>query len=131
MKPELVLIRTGLNYNEKGVFGELYLNNHFICWTLENRSKLIPAGGYIVKNSQSPKFKRELPLLYNKVVQVSRGIRIHVGNDAVKDSNGCVLVGMMRGENKLMESAPAETMVAMLCRNCDYLLIVEPYPLTN
>lgn len=131
MKPELVLIRTGLSYNKKGVFGELYLNNHFICWTLENRSKLIPAGGYIVKNSQSPKFKRELPLLYNKVVQVSRGIRIHVGNDAVKDSRGCVLVGMMRDENKLMESASAETMVAMLCRNCDYLLIVEPYPLTN
>ena len=131
MKPELVLIRTGLNYNKKGVFGELYLNNHFICWTLENRSKLIPAGGYLVKNSQSPKFKRELPLLYNKVVQASRGIRIHVGNDAVKDSRGCVLVGMMRDENKLMESASAETMVAMLCRNCDYLLIVEPYPLTN
>ena len=131
MKPELVLIRTGLNYNKKGVFGELYLNNHFICWTLENRSKLIPAGGYIVKNSQSPKFKRELPLLYNKVIQASRGIRIHVGNDAVKDSRGCVLVGMMRDEKKLIESAPAETMVAMLCRNCEFLLIVEPYSLTN
>ena len=131
MKPELVLIRTGLNYNKKGVFGELYLNNHFICWTLENRSKLIPAGGYLVKNSKSPKFKRELPLLYNKVIQASRGIRIHVGNDAVKDSRGCVLVGMMRDENKLMESAPAETMVAMLCRNCEFLLIVEPYSLTN
>lgn len=131
MKPELVLIRTRLNEAKDGVFGELYLNNHFICWTLENRSKLIPAGGYLVKNSQSPKFKRELPLLYNKVVQASRGIRIHIGNDAVKDSNGCVLVGMMCDENKLMESAPAETMVAMLCRNCDYLLIVEPYSLTN
>jgi len=131
VKPELVLIRTGLNYNKKGVFGELYLNNHFICWTLENRSKLIPAGGYLVKNSKSPKFKRELPLLYNKVIQASRGIRIHVGNDAVKDSRGCVLVGMMRDENKLMESAPAETMVAMLCRNCEFLLIVEPYSLTN
>jgi hypothetical protein len=107
------------------------LHNHFVCWTLENRSKLIPTGGYLVKNSQSPKFKRELPLLYNKVVQATRGIRIHVGNDAVKDSRGCVLVGMTRDENKLMESAPAETMVAMLCRNCDYLLIVEPYSLTN
>lgn len=131
MKPELVLVRTGLSEDKRGVFGELYLNNHFVCWTLENRSKLIPTGGYCVKNSQSPKFKRELPLLYNKVVQATRGIRIHVGNDAVKDSNGCVLVGMMRNENKLMESAPAETMVAMLCRNCDYLLIVESYSLTN
>ena len=131
MKPELVLIRTGLNDDKNGVFGELYLNNHFICWTLEKRSKLIPVGGYCVKNSQSPKFKRELPLLYNKSVPSSRGIRIHVGNDAVKDSQGCVLVGMMRDENKLMESAPAETMVAMICRNCEFLLIVEPYSLTN
>jgi hypothetical protein len=131
VKPELVLIRTGLNYNKKGVFGELYLNNHFVCWTLENRSKLIPAGGYCVKNSQSPKFKRELPLLCNKSVPASRGIRIHVGNDAAKDSRGCVLVGMMRNEKNLMESAPAETMVAMLCRNCECLLIVEPYSLTN
>ncbi len=131
MKPELVLIRTRLNEAKDGVFGELYLNNHFVCWTLENRSKLIPVGGYCVKNSQSPKFKRELPLLYNKSVPASRGIRIHVGNDAAKDSLGCVLVGMKRDENKLMESAPAETMVAMLCRNCEFLLIVEPYSLTN
>ena len=131
MIPELMLIRTGFSEDKKGVFGELYLHNHFVCWTLENRSKLIPAGGYCVNNSQSPKFKRELPLLYNKSVPASRGIRIHVGNDAAKDSQGCVLVGMKRDENKLMESAPAETMVAMLCRNCDYLLIVEPYPLTN
>ena len=131
MKPELVLIRTRLNEAKDGVFGELYLNNHFVCWTLENRSKLIPVGGYCVKNSQSPKFKRELPLLYNKSVPASRGIRIHVGNEASKNSQGCVLVGMKRDENKLMESAPAETMVAMLCRNCDYLLIVELYPLTN
>lgn len=131
MKPELVLIRTRLNEAKDGVFGELYLNNHFVCWTLENRSKLIPVGGYCVKNSQSPKFKRELPLLYNKSVPASRGIRIHVGNYAAKDSRGCVLVGMKRDENKLMESAPAETMVAMLCRNCEFLLIVEPYSLTN
>ena len=130
MKPELVLIRTHLNEAKDGVFGELYLNNHFICWTLENRSKMIPAGGYVVQNSQSPKFKRELPLLYNKVVPAKHGIRMHVGN-TVASSSGCVLVGMKCDENKLIESKPAETMVAMICRNCEFLLIVEPYSLTN
>lgn len=116
---------------DKAIMGKLYLNGAIVCYTLENASKAIPCGVYNVQNSKSPKFKRELPLLYNKSVPASRGIRIHVGNDAAKDSQGCVLVGMKRDENKLMESAPAETMVAMLCRNCDYLLIVEPYPLTN
>lgn len=116
---------------DKAIMGKLYLNGAIVCYTLENASKAIPCGVYNVQNSKSPKFKRELPLLYNKSVPASRGIRIHVGNDAAKDSQGCVLVGMKRDENKLMESASAETMVAMLCRNCDYLLIVEPYPLTN
>lgn len=116
---------------DKAIMGKLYFNGGIVCYTLENAAKAIPCGVYNVQNSKSPKFKRELPLLYNKSVPASRGIRIHVGNDAAKDSQGCVLVGMKRNENKLMESAPAETMVAMLCRNCDYLLIVEPYPLTN
>ena len=116
---------------DKAIMGKLYFNGGIVCYTLENAAKAIPCGVYNVQNSKSPKFKRELPLLYNKSVPASRGIRIHVGNDAAKDSQGCVLVGMKRDENKLMESAPAETMVAMLCRNCDYLLIVEPYPLTN
>lgn len=87
--------------------------------------KAIPAGLYNVENGKSPKFKRELPLLYNKDVKASRGIRIHVGNDAVKDSSGCVLVGMGRKGDKLTESTPAETMVTMLCRNMTKLAIVE------
>ena len=54
-----------------------------------------------------------------------RGIRIHVGNDAVNDSSGCVLVGMGRNGDKLVESQPAETMVTMLCRNVKKLVITE------
>lgn len=131
MTPELVLLRNRLTEDEKGVFGELYLNGHFVCWTLENRSKMIPFGMYIVKNSESPKFKRELPLLYSKAVPASRGIRIHSGNDAVKDSQGCVLVGVKCDEQKLIESKPAETMVAMICRNCERILIAGTYRSEN
>ena len=116
---------------EKAILGRLFLGGVFICYTLENAAKAIPAGLYSIENSVSPKFKRELPLLYNAAVPAKRGIRIHVGNDAVKDSSGCILVGMGRNyvkltaEPSLLESKPAETMVTMLCRNVRQLAIVE------
>ena len=119
------------NRTEKAILGSLYLNGAFICYTLENASKAIPAGLYSIENSKSPKFKRELPLLYNAAVPAKRGIRIHVGNEAVKDSSGCILVGMGRNyvkpnaEPSLLESKPAETMVTMICRNVRQLDIVE------
>ena len=113
---------------EKAVQGCLFLNDTFICYTLENAAKAIPAGGYNIENSKSPKFKRELPLLFNKAVPASRGVRIHVGNDAVKDSSGCVLVGMGRKGDKLTESQLAETMITMLCRNVKRLIIVDATP---
>ena len=119
----LVLIRD--KRTETAVQGRLFLGSTFICFTLENTAKVIPAGLYSIENSVSPKFKRELPLLYNSAVPAKRGIRIHVGNDAVKDSSGCVLVGMGRKGDKLVESQPAETMVTMLCRNVKKLVITE------
>lgn len=115
---------------EKAVLGRLFLGGTFICFTLENAAKAIPEGLYKVENSKSPKFKRELPLLYNAAVPAKRGIRIHVGNSA-KDSDGCILVGMGQNfsmptaEPSLLESKPAETMVTMLCRNVRQLAIVE------
>ena len=121
----LILVRE--TATEKAVLGCLFLNDTFICYTLENAAKAIPTGGYNVENSKSPKFKRELPLLYSKAVPASRGIRIHVGN-TVASSSGCVLVGMGRKGDKLTESQPAETMVTMLCRNVEKLVIVDATP---
>lgn len=109
---------------DKAILGCLFLNGTFICYTLENADKAIPEGVYNLENSKSPKFKRELPLVYNKTVKASRGIRVHRGN-TVKDSAGCVLVGMGRKGDKLTESAPAETMVTMLCRNVTKLAVTE------
>ena len=122
----LILVRE--KATEKALLGCLFLNDTFICYTLENAAKAIPTGGYNIENSKSPKFKRELPLLFSKAVPASRGIRIHVGNDAIKDSNGCVLVGMGRKGDGLVESQPAETMVTMLCRNVEKLVIVDATP---
>ena len=127
----LVLVRD--KKSDLGISGRLYLNGCAVCFTLENRSKAIPAGVYNVQNSRSPKFRRELPLIYNSTdVKSSRGIRIHSGNVAERDSQGCVLVGMKRRGSEavgfqMLESTLAETMVTMLCRNCDQLLIVENF----
>lgn len=113
------------------ILGKLYFNGGIVCYTLENAAKAIPCGMYNVQNSKSPKFKRELPLIWNSNVPAKRGIRIHVGN-SVKDSSGCVLVGMGRdvhllGGSKLKESASAEAMVTMLCRNVTELVVTQEW----
>ena len=124
----LVLVRD--KRTETAVQGRLFLGSTFICFTLENAAKVIPAGLYKLSNGKSPKFKRELPLVYNDKVPATRGIRIHVGN-SVKDSDGCILVGMGQNYSKpsaepsLLESKLAETMVTMLCRNTRELAIVQ------
>ena len=128
---KLVEMLTLIRENITGctVMGKLYLGGVFICWTLENASKAIPVGLYSIQNSVSPKFKRELPLIFNTTsVKSSRGVRFHRGN-SYKDSNACVLVGMGRDTKKLTisESANAEMMVTMLCRNVTKLAVVEEW----
>lgn len=123
----LVLVRD--IHTGSTVMGRLYLGGVFVCWTLENATKAIPVGLYTIQNSVSPKFKRELPLIYNDTsVKASRGVRFHRGN-SYKDSSACVLVGMGRDTKKLTisESACAETMVTMLCRNVTKLAVTEEW----
>ena len=121
----LVLVRDCRT--ETAIMGHLLFNGTVICYTLENKAKAIPCGIYNIENSKSPKFRRELPLLYNKTVAESRGIRIHAGNTS-KDSAGCVLVGMGREiapDGSLSESRLAETMISMLCRTVKQMVICE------
>lgn len=116
------------NRTETAILGSLYLNGAFICYTLENSVKAIPTGLYSIENSRSPKFGRELPLLFSDKVPSRRGVRIHAGN-TYQDSAACVLVGMKRDDAKerIDESRDAEKMVTMLCRNVCQLAIVERY----
>lgn len=111
---------------DKSVSGRVLFNGSFVCYSLENAEKLIPCGTYTIENSISPKFKRELPLIYKKDVPASRGVRIHRGN-SWRDSSACVLVGMRRDvkNNLITESTSAETMITMLCRNVDKLIICD------
>ena len=87
----------------------------YICDTLEPQwrdyakgarkikgKSAIPEGRYPVVITYSPKFKQWLPLLVN--VPMFSGIRIHAGNDAVKDTQGCILVGENREVGKVLNS---------------------------
>lgn len=118
----LVLVRE--KTSGYGIQGTLYLNGAIVCRTLENESYAIPMGLYSVENSLSPKFGRELPLLFNDGCKASRGIRIHKGVTK-RASLGCVLVGMSFNGGSLVDYAEAERMVTMLCRNTRQLLITS------
>lgn len=113
---------------DKAILGRLYLGSSFVCYTCENSEKAIPTGLYTVQNSVSPKFKRELPLLFNNAVPAKRGVRIHRGN-SYKDSSACLLVGMGRDTKKgtISESAGAETAVTILCRNVTKLAVTQEW----
>ena len=61
-------------------------------FTVENFDKMIPDGTYKIEVTYSPKFKRDVPIVYNDKVPKSRGIRIHEGH-IVQNTKGCILVG--------------------------------------
>lgn len=104
-KHYLTLIRE--EYNEDCTIGSLYLDNEFICNTLEDKVRdlskekkiknetAIPAGVYDVILNYSPRFKGIYPRLLN--VPYFTGILIHKGNSA-EDSSGCILVGTKNGK---------------------------------
>lgn len=73
----------------------IYVDDVLTCYGLDPR--ILSPGAYSVECNYSPKFKRILPLLYTpgaySKYPASRGLRIHAGN-TLKDSQGCILVGM-------------------------------------
>lgn len=72
--------------------GRLYTDNMvLIAYTLD--PLLLKAGNYKVEINYSPKFKTQLPLVYNDEFPASRGIREHFGN-SLKDTKGCILIGL-------------------------------------
>lgn len=92
-------------------------------FTIENAETLIPEGFYDVEVNRSPKFKKDLPLIYNDLVPASRGIRIHSGNKA-KDSQGCILVGNTSSLNNEYVGYSSKALDQLL-RNCGRSLEIE------
>lgn len=110
MKLTLVRTRTGADC----INGVLYHGKHRLCDTLE-RPRIVPIGWYRLTVTQSPKFKRLLPLLLH--VPGHSGIRIHAGN-SIRDTNGCILVGSATADGKhLTDSKQAERDIVKLLQN--------------
>ena len=72
-----------------GITGRLVIDGRWFCQTLERDGYEIPALCYPVRVTQSPKFKRLLPLVTD--VPQRTGIRFHVGTKP-EHSTGCILV---------------------------------------
>lgn len=110
----LLLIRTTYAADYTG--GTLMVDGQKFCDTLEPPTKKmfgsIPEGMYqITLNVQSPKFANvatykeigyKMPRLLN--VPKREGILIHPGNDASRDSSGCILVGNLTSPGWVSES---------------------------
>lgn len=111
-------------FTDESTIGVLNAGNAFHCFTLEDTNRglsntmspqeiqvkkvfgktAIPTGRYRVVLNFSSRFKKVMPLIVN--VPGFEGIRIHSGNTAA-DTEGCILVGMEKQINQILESRNA------------------------
>jgi len=113
-------------FTDKSTIGKLYVDSPYVfCNTLEDVDRrlenggekvygqtCIPRGTYDVVIDYSSRFKKRMPHILN--VPQFDGIRIHPGNTD-RDTEGCILVGVTRGDDFIGDSRLAynELMAAM------------------
>lgn len=119
-------------YKDTYTMGSLYLDDEFICNTLEDKyrdltkeakipgSTCIPSGVYDVVITWSPRFKDMYPRLLN--VPFFSGILIHKGNTH-RDTEGCILVGTKNGD-KLIGSKVAYDKLYNRLLKCQAIKII-------
>jgi hypothetical protein len=99
-------------FTNRSTIGELYVDDAFECFTLEDMARpvkvpgmtAIPEGVYVVSVSFSNRFRRLLPEIHN--VPNYTGVRIHPGNTDT-DTEGCILVGRAKAEDFIGNSRAA------------------------
>ena len=89
-----MLVLKRIFQNDKYTIGKLYLNDTYLCDTLEPPKYVnhpcIDKGTYRIGYQYSNKFGRNMPFLLSVNGRV--GIMIHTGNYP-QDTQGCILVG--------------------------------------
>lgn len=141
MKAILTLKRD--TYTNKATIGKLYINDVFLCDTLEDVCRdinrdgdlddagetkvygetAIPSGIYKITLEMSPRFKKLLPLLHD--IKNYSGVLIHMGNWA-KDTRGCILVGT-RGVDCLLGGTSLKALAKLmteLSKYTEYQIII-------
>lgn len=120
-----------IRYKVKGdtVMGVLvdYNWNLGVYYTIEKAGKMIQEGSYWMKLTYSPKFGKDLPLIWSDKVSENRGIRVHSGN-TVKDTDGCILIGNSADLTRLeiYRSIPAvDELVKAMDKSSTYSLFVR------
>jgi hypothetical protein len=104
---DLTIIRTILS--EKSTIGELSIDSKFLMYSLEDcvRAVKIPGrtaisyGRFQMIINRSQRFGYDTPLLL--AVPNFTAVRIHRGNGP-DDTEGCILVGRVKGNNVIGES---------------------------
>lgn len=82
----------------EAIHGKLFVDGQYFCDTLERKGVQIPALWYTVAVTQSPRFKRLLPIVER--VPGRSGIRFHVGTKP-QHSAGCILLPSRELETQL------------------------------
>lgn len=100
-----MLVLKRIFQNDKYTIGKLYLNDTYLCDTLEPPKYVnhpcIDKGTYRIRYQYSNKFDRNMPFLLSVNGRV--GIMIHPGNYP-KDTQGCILVGRNLAKGSLSNS---------------------------
>lgn len=128
----LILLR---KYRKEAyTIGQLYNGNTYLCNTVEDTDRglhsnmaaaqiaklkikgqtAIPTGSYKVEVTDSPKFKRPLPLVLN--VPGFSGIRIHRGQNA-NSTEGCIIPGENTVKGGVTNSTRYEEVITKLIQN--------------
>ena len=95
------------------ITGRLVIDGRWFCNTLERVGYQIPALSYHVAVTQSPKFKRLLPIVQN--VPQRSGIRFHRGTKP-EHSTGCILV-LADNPSRARELIGAEVVEVVVNKN--------------
>lgn len=121
-----------------GTFGKLYIDNNFICYTLEppkvsfvhTKPYCIPDGTYPLLLTYSNRFSNKSPYIGFKSGRVPLidkvdgfdGIRIHCGNYPLIDTQGCILVSSDVKDNVGIASQKA---YQLLMNNIDNQSLIQ------